>query len=112
MENTSKEVNFQQSCKLLAHAQNVPEADSGPRWTSGIELLEKTVKSIQPLKSSIIVIWQGPKSTFLYFLIKNTWNSNYWSILDVIKNRTFPSGFTCLKSTIETLEHGVKYAQS
>ena len=69
----------------------------------------KIVKGIQLLKISIIAISQGSKSTFLFiFLVKGAQSNNVWSILNVIENRAAPSVFTCSKSTIETIEQGVK----
>ena len=55
-------------------------------------------------KSSIIAIWKRPKPLwYICFSIKGIRNNNYWSIFDVIENRTTPLAFTCSKSTIETL---------
>ena len=75
----------------------------------------ETVKGIQPLKISIIAISQGPKSTsyiyiyiYIYISVKGGRNNILWFILDVIENRATPSTFTSSKSTIETIEQGVK----
>ena len=105
----SKEVDFYEN-RLLASMQNVSEAELGLYWTSETELLAKIGISFQPLKSSIIAIWQLLKPLCcMYFSIKVTQSNNYRSILDVIENRTTVTVFTCSKSTIETLGTGVKY---
>ena len=76
-------------------------------------LLAKKSPGFHPLKRSIMAIPQAPKSTFvLHFSIKGTPSNSYWSILDIIENRTTLLAFIYSNSTIETLGRGVKHVKS